>query len=472
MKKITIIALIIALCALNTAFAADIYLDNAVSQSTSYNPASRTNGSGTSTVYTTLYAASNALKSGDTLYIRQGEYWQDITGTAGYNWTGGALHIGVSNAVVTNYNGEEVWIKGGASRTSVVNHPNNAVLMDGSGNVLRGIDHNLKVYGCIIMSGSGNVLEGLDISGGWDHQSPIGGDAWYDVIRFRDSTNAVVRNCKIHDNYNHGTNTAGTNKALMMHERDVNTLVENCDFYNPVTGYVYAKYQSSSGTVHVTYRKNWFVRGSGAMDGISGPNHSQGKQILIYQNVFINGGAAFYRDTLDGRNFIIYNNVFYNVQEPLWSWSTGSIATYQFFNNIVYSSAGTSYAIDFNEVPGSITGGYYDYNRYYTAGGNIVFRHNYRSYGSLSSWNSYLGTGDGTEDHSGTGNPNFVPDDGSLDGSQPSDFKRSAYPTSEGRGGQWPSVIGAYLQSSDVIGTYGSSVSHTYVAAPQNLHTN
>ena len=62
------------------------------------------------------------------------------------------------------------------------------------------------------------------------------------------------------------------------------------------------------------------------------------------------------------------------------SWSTGGCDTHQFFNNIVYSSSGTSYAIDFNEVPGSISGGYYDYNRYYAAGGNIVFRHNYRSY--------------------------------------------------------------------------------------------
>jgi len=470
MKKTAIFALIlIIICSVNAAFAADLYLDNTVSQSNTYNPAARANGSGANSVYTTLSAAGNALRNGDTLYIRQGEYWQDITGTSGYNWTYGALSISVSNAVITNYNGEQVWIKGGASRTSVVNHPNNAITMDGTGNVMRGVDHNLKVYGCIILSGTGNVLDGLDISGGWDHQSGIGGDAWYDVIRFRDSTNAVVRNCLIHDNYNHGTNTAGANKALLMHERDVNTVVENCDFYNPLTGYAYAKYQSPNGTVHVTYRKNWFGQTSG-IEGISGPNHSEGKQILVYQNVFTKGGAGFYRDTLDGRKFIIYNNVFFNVPEGLWSWSSGSVDTHQFFNNIIYTTSGTSYAIDFNEVPGGISGGYYDYNRYYSAGGNIVFRHNYSSYGSLSSWNSHLGSGDGTEDHSDTSNPGFLPDDGTVDGNKPSDFKRSAYPTNEGRGGSWPSTRGAYLHASDVIGAYGATGTGTYVPVPQNLH--
>lgn len=468
MKKTTILVLILTLLTLNAAMAADLYLDNTVSQSNSYNPATRTTGNGTQTVYTTLNSASNALKNGDTLYIRKGEYWQDITGTSGYNWTYGALQINVSNAVVTNYNGEEVWIKGGSSRTSVANHPNNAIVMDGSGNRIQGIDHNFKVYGCIILSGAGNVLDGLDISGGWDHQSPIGGDAWYDVIRFRYSTNAVVRNSKIHDNYNHGTNTASANKALLMHEKDVNSLVENCEFYNPIAGYAYAKYQSSSGTVHVTYRKNWFKQSSG-IDGISGPNHSEGKQILVYQNVFTNGGGGFYRDSLAGRSFIIYNNVFYNVPAGLWSWSSGGVDTHQFFNNIFYTSSGTDYGIDFNEVSGSITGGYYDYNCYYAAGGSIAFRHNYSTYGSLSSWNSHLGSGDGTEDHSDTNNPNFMPDDGTLNGNQPSDFKRSAYPTNEGRGGQWPTVRGAYLHSTDVIGLDDGSAGTTYVPTPQNL---
>jgi hypothetical protein len=410
------------------------YLDNSpgiVNGSNSYSPSTRTVGSGTNLVYNDVYVASQSLVNGDTLYIRSGEYYSDVRSKAGYSWTWGSLHVQASNTLIKNYNSEIVWIKGGASRTSVTSHTNNATDVGGTGNTIDGINF----YGCAIISGTSTIFQNCDFSGGWDHQSPIGSDAWYDVIRFESGVNTIVRNSRIHDNYNHGTTTAAANKALIMHERDQNTIVENCEFYNAVSIAVYAKYQSTSGTIHATYRYNFF-RNAG---GIDGPNSYQGKELHVYQNVFLVAGG-FYRDGLDSLKFKIYNNTFYNANDTYASW-TGASA-WDSFNNIFFANNVAMRVINLDGT--SWAGGSHDYNDYYKAGGSFSWYTNATDT-SLSGFRSRTGQ----DSHSVETTPGFLNASGQFN--TPSDFKRPSYPTN-GRGGTWPAVMGAYITGNEVIG--------------------
>lgn len=451
MKKL--ISLLLFLLIPGICNAATVYLDIAATgctgggqANTNYYPATRSCGSGSAKVYAGNYPyeAGKALSDGDTLYIRTGEYYENVTGKAGYNWFWGSMYISASNVTIKPYNNEIVWIKGGVSRTSVAAHPNNALAFYGSNIVI----DDLYVYGGIIFMGTNNIMQNCDLSGGWDHQSGIGSDAWYDIIRFYGSTNAIVRNCAIHDNNNHGTATANENKACIMHDQDQNTIVENCNFYNPVAGWIYAKYQSTLGTIHATYRYNWFGVSNSAP--FTGGSAYHGKQLIVYQNVFIENSSNpyFYRWGMDNQNFIIYNNTFYNVGASAYSWN-GVSGAYNFFNNIIYANSGTKYALDFNECTDTLAGIYSDYNDIYATGSaSIQWRFNYQNWQSLSAWQS--GNGYNYDSHSVSSNPNFLNASGSF--SQPSDFKRTSYPQG-GRGGSWPSVMGAYITGNEIIGS-------------------
>jgi hypothetical protein len=257
-----------------------------------------------------------------------------------------------------------------------------------------------------------------------------------------------------------------------MHEHDENTIVQNCYFYNPVAGWVYAKYGKSGGSVQTTYRYNLFDRVVNAP--FTGTSLYFSQDVRVYQNVFIgsgsNGDIYFSRWAMDNQHFKIYNNTFYNVLSPLWSWASTSISAHQFFNNIIYSDIGRLYGVDFNEVNGSTNGAYIDYNDYFSNGaGDLDWRLNYKSYSTLSAWASATGH----DQHSATNSPNFINASGNFN--QPSDFKRTSY-AANGRGNGYPSVMGAYVTGNEVIGLLGGSGANNpppqaQVPSPQNLRT-
>jgi hypothetical protein len=447
--------------------AATVYLDNGTTgcsffPNNAYNPATRSCGNGSDRVYSDAYDASRGLSSGDTLYIRAGEYYTNVTGKSGYQCYWGSMYIDQSNLTIQNYNNEVVWVKGGASRTSVVNHTNNAIYLGGDSNVVNGI----YVYGCIILAGTNNTVQNCDLSGGWDHQSPIGSDAWYDVIRMWDGVNSLVRNCVIHDNYDHGTNTDSANKSLIMHENDVNTIVEHCHFYNPVAGFAMTKYQPYSGTIQATYRYNWF--GASNVGGIIGSAITRGteKQVLVYQNVFIGGDADYFNPfSLNSHNFKIYNNTFYNVGSALYSWFNPAPDSWDFFNNIIYVNVSGKY---YTRTDGAGFSWYQDYNNYYSSGVTTYWYSNYANRGpSLSAWLSY--NGNTLDVHSVQADPDFINGSGTF--SQPSDFKRSSYPQN-GRGGVWPAIMGAYITGSETIGVITGALPPPPLSKQPNPPTN
>ena len=456
MEKILLVAAILILFA-NSIYAADLYLDNGASGcsngSTNYDVSTRVCGSGSETVYVDLRTCSNNLGSADHLYIRAGSYYYN---SAALNWYEGSLTIDGNGQIVENYNSEVVWIQTGTDHTDLTNGDlNNPIVIGGSNNTLKGNGYNLFVWGCIIGSGSSNTVEGIDISGGWDHQSAIGGDAWYDMFRIVVSSNFLIKDSKIHDNYNHGTSTASGNKSAIMHgnasgnSNDSDTIIENCHFYNLVTYVAYVKYQDDAGTIQATYRKNFFD----GVGTIEGPNASQSKQILVHNNVIVNGvgGAHGAVGTL---NLKVYNNTYYGSSTSMHvadAWGAAALSNFDIYNNIFYYTGSSNVNVQQFDESTSLGGGYVDYNNYYQAGsGSLRFYANNYSTMTFAQWDSFLGSGDGTDEAANTilTDPGFNPDDSTLDGNDPTDFKRTTYTTN----GRSSAVMGAYQTGSETIG--------------------
>jgi hypothetical protein len=115
-----------------------------------------------------------------------------------------------------------------------------------------------------------------------------------------------------------------------------------------------------------------------------------------------------------------------------------------FFNNISVSPS----AYHLNSRYGNFTFDYIDYNNYYA---RLVWRNVNTTYTSLSAWRTFIQTLlSGAESHSIVTNPNFINASGTY--LLATDFKRSSYPT-DGRGGSYPSVMGAYVTGDEQIGS-------------------
>jgi hypothetical protein len=465
MLRKTVMMLILLLVPV-TGFAEDVYLDISATEctgggavDTNYDPSTRSCGSGASRVYAGNYPyeASQSLRNGDTLYIREGTYYENVTGKLGYMWMIGALRLSASNLTVQAYKGETVLISGGSSTTDTSGHTNVAVTIAGSNITVDGID----VFGNISFGGANNTLENCDLSGGWDHQAnwTCGSDcAWPNVIRFEGSVNAHVYNCEIHDTIKPpgGGNTG--NMSMITHEKDDNTLIENCYFHNPCSGcgHTQLKYEmgyddpTHHGTgTHATYRYNVFEGPGGEINLVAGiPNNGDAVQKeYFYQNVFINSGANFTAVFVPSGTLFayIYNNTFYNAPSMLWSWVSDDV--YNCFNNITYNTVSGHYNLYLESAISTITS-YINYNDYY--GTSATWLVNSR-HTSLSAWQTYsAGQGWAKDVYSITSSPGFLNASGTF--SEASDFKRSSYPTN-GRGGSWPSVMGAYITGNETIGT-------------------
>ena len=467
-----------------SASAADVYLDISATGctgggnvNTNYNPATKSCGNGSDKVYAGNYPfeAGRSLNDGDTLYIRAGEYWEDVTGKPGYGWQMGSLALsGKNHILVQNYNSEVVWMKCGDTKTDPGVCPNNAVSMGGSYQTLD-ISY---IYGNIMLSGTNNTVQNCDISGGFDHQSswnPGQPDAaWPNVIRFKSSINALIKNCYIHDNVRPPDGGNGCNMALFMHEEDQNTIVENCKFENGVGDAVCLKYQYNwqawqgkygqgpAGT-HATYRYNVIGANTTGIDGSYGYSN---KDSYIYQNIFISPSSANLNPNgMDGK-FFIYNNDFYNTGADLNRWQAGSAAAIQAFNNIMYHDTPSQYNIYFQAL---VMDFYTDYNDFYASGTTAKFFNGSLRGTMLGAWQTFM-SGTGQDQNSINTNPNFLNASGNFN--LTTDFKRSLY-SMNGRGGSWPSVMGAYITGSETIGlTSGTTPDTTPPSAPSGLAVN
>lgn len=263
------------------------------------------------------------------------------------------------------------------------------------------------------------------------------------IIMSHTVTNLTIKNNKLHGQ---AGSQAFNSPALMLYHT-TNALVENNEFYDNSWD-VFDKVNGQRNTYRFNLFKNsWggFLLGT---EGTGNPSN-----IKVYQNVFI--GHVKPLSTyggLDKNNVYFYNNSIYTSSGEttygILHEEAGRMNVWEVFNNLVM---GFTYGIYAKSQDSNI---YYDYNDYYS--NTYVGRMDSNNYTTIANWRTALGgcPGTGRECNSNTDNPNFV----NAGGNTAADYKRTSYQTN-GRGGGYPNVMGAYITGNEIIGIGGGSMS-------------
>jgi hypothetical protein len=304
--------------------------------------------------------------------------------------------------------------------------------------------------GCVAGSRA-NRIEDCDIS--------VGGDGWSGtnqggVIWMDDAAHVEVANCKIHDNDTGSESYVNANNGLFMIYECNGGLIENCEIY------------SSAGTgmtlkddvQNVVIRNNWIH--DNAASGIWTGNNTASAYALscdIYQNVIANNNGSNSADP-DEHGGIglriytslckIYNNTFHrNYYADIAQSATAESVPFEAWNNLHYGAR--AYYLNWPYSGSLFDADYLDYNLYNS--GTSGWRYRTNTYASLAAWQTAADALlTGAEANSISSDPNLLNTSGTW--SAAADYKRSSYP-SDGRGGSYSSVIGAYITGSETIGT-------------------
>ena len=288
------------------------------------------------------------------------------------------------------------------------------------------------------------TIQNCDLTG-W----PNGGSGNNPIIAGNGQTGScsylTIRNNKIH-----GSQGSLNSDGILFYKVDHAT-VENNEIYDNEEG----MFDKAEGTYN-TYRYN-FVHDCGAgfrLGTETGSNNQH--DINVYQNVFLNCGRAaqLYGTVTNGKSYIyFYNNTAYRSSSGGYGnyaflhEEAGEADHFEVFDNIAVGNEGGLAARS------SDTNTFYDYNDYYN--NTYIGLLNGSGYSTMLNWRNALGgcPGTGRECNSNTDNPNFV----NAGGTTAADYKRTSYPTN-GRGGSYSNVMGAYITGNETIG-YTPSIS-------------
>lgn len=420
---------------------------------------------------TPAYGASRLTTAGQSLCIRAGTYDVDTpTSTRSC-----AIYARANNCLITAYPGETVILRGAPNNRTPRNYgvaPTGGVIgcMSSGGVGLSGNwIQNLTVQGMVMFDGCdagtrANRVERCDIS--------EGGDVWVGitqgiVVWVEEATHVEIVNNHIHDQK---TNTGGNNGMLTAYGHQ-NLVIEQNTFKNAWNFALLLKDTIDNCTI----RRNFFYDNAQGAIRIGNNSVAQVAGTLgrIYQNIITKvpnpgpaGGALGHGELddggaivpvsgqLDNNTFEVYNNVIDDVDGNYGDLSmrVGAMK-FNWFNNI--HSRSLNYAVSPYSAS-KFTPVYLDYNTY-SGGGKWVMNSALGGTGFDSSvfadWktyaNTYLLVGANPDANSVTTDPGFL--NGSGTWTLPTDFKRGNY-VANGRGGSWPSVMGAYITGTEQIG--------------------
>jgi len=262
------------------------------------------------------------------------------------------------------------------------------------------------------------------------------------LIRLQSSTYTLIQNNTIKNQLSSVPNVdaAGIQNFFSTYTTVQNNLVYNC-------GVAFDEKDAGQNEV---YRYN-LVHDCG--NGFHGPGNSSSDIINIYQNIFYNLTGTLLDIEQDWPGSHFTNNTVYNTTNGIGFWSIVTSATaLTVYNNIFYATGtGSNYVVSYHG-----NGLAYDnYNDYYGNGSSVIFQNNY-SNDSLSTWQ-----GLGHDTNSITSSPNFVST------SIPDFHLQAGSPAiTSGRGGSYPSAMGAYITGSEIIGLTSSTSSTGSAAKP------
>ncbi|OFZ21931.1 MAG: hypothetical protein A2202_04185 [Bdellovibrionales bacterium RIFOXYA1_FULL_36_14] len=398
---------------------------------------------------TPTYGAAH-VASGDTLYIRAGTY--DVTTPRNNNYSGVAPHA--DNVTISGYPGEKAILRGNSGIA-----PTNCVIgsgyYDSTSHHHNGLTiNNLTIQGMVCMTWAS------DITFKNSHAS-IGGDSWAGneqgaVVWLQGCVDCTIQNNIIIQSYEA---PGGSTSAIIAYSGVSGLLIENNDI-SALAGASGGQAGGNGINLKDTVT-NAIVRYNYIHDCVASAiwtaNQGTPHDIAIYQNIFNNNntGNSDNGDITHAiltYNLNIYNNTFYKGRKGAYFSGSGALASSMtFFNNIVYEPI-QNFVGWYYKSPFSAS--YMDYNNYYRASSPqwVI------DYTTLKSFSAYqlacqskLVTCDQTG-HTLTTNPGFINASGLYN--TPTDFKRASYP-SNGRGGIYPSVMGAYITGNEKIGYIG-----------------
>lgn len=388
---------------------------------------------------TPVFGASKLTAAGDNLYIHAGTYAVEGA-TSAYH--AAAIYprsdgTAENRITIRSWPGDTVILDGGES-------PTNGII--GLGNNPTWYDYitikGLTIIGQVkLMYGDYAILEDCDISGGGDS---FDSDTGFGDVLFIAGTGTTVRNNRLHDNAIAGGGV--NNSPLIMEYDSTDLIIENNDIYNSVGAGIHLKDNPETVTVRYNYfHDNQY---SGLNVGVQDTGHN----VNIYQNIFrnnsIDGSGTLFRGQLhllafvDGIN--IYNNTFSSGN--YWadiSHGDSTATSISAWNNISYNPVARHYDIGSDGGNARITQWLYaDYNNFYN---DVSWKNGGSVYSTIADWRS----ASSFDTHSVITDPGFINASGNWTAA--TDYKRVSY-TTNGRGGAYTSVMGAYITGNEVIG--------------------
>jgi len=457
---------------------AAIYLDNTndcptcTNGNNTYNPVTRSCGSGNDTVYISLDSYSNNIAAAKVNYIRSGTYTRSTNST-----NVGALSIDASGTSgskteVVAYQGEQPTIcpaddsgnsycrynpnpgdtsirgctGGSSSGGAACYYPNPAVNIGGSYIRLSGI----KTYGQVLVGGVHDyIIENSDFGGGGPH---INQGAVIMLDTTGSNYNGVIRNNHIHHSAWGESNANGA--AIIMYNTSVT--IENNEFYDNWTADIVPK-DSGNQSGRTTYIRRNVFRSSSIYGNSTGVYLSTQDQDVdgyeIHNNIFIGKGTGVYSVNPSPGLTLVYNNTFVNCDRDIYTWNSGS--PINSYNNLFYHANGGQRFYWFDGgSPGAQTRA--EFNVYYSSSGTTYWNKS----SSITSWQGY-----GLDANAlYSNNPNFV----NPGGTTPESFKRSSYAENMSNS-PYGVHAGAYETGNEIIGPSGSGGQSSFVEAPKNL---
>ena len=245
--------------------------------------------------FRTLTKGVNALKAGDTLYLRAGVYSSIDANTipSGTSWT--------STTTIASYPGEKATLT-----------PHNSVLPIlhfSSGN------HHIILDG-LILDGSSGRLDGIKISDGGHHIRFINGEiknAGQNGILLGAPGGNEFINCKVHDNGGRGLHDlwhVGLEHGVYI--TDSNSVIDNCDTYNHRYGTGIHMFSGNGGIPD-----NWTIKNSRIYNNLhTGILMQDAKRALVYNNI-VWGNLTGILARNNGMR-ILNNTVYGNSSPGIW----------------------------------------------------------------------------------------------------------------------------------------------------------
>lgn len=359
MRKILAWVLYLLLCA-QPAWAG-VYLDNTTScptctnGATTYDPATRSIGGGSDTVYTSLASFISAITQDGTFYVRSGTYTRQTD-----DYFEGALAVDVSGSgsgnytIVSAYPGEEqtaiICASSGTCGTynsdpgdtgytgSSHYYPNPAISIGGNWVKVIGF----KTYGQAFVGGVHDwYLQGNDIGGGGPHLNQ-GAAVMLNTTGF--NYNGHIVGNTIHHSCWGESNVNGS--GIMMYNT-YDLVIEQNTFYDTWSRDISTK-DTGTGDVDghtIEIRYNFFKPSTIYSDngaGVGGSTQDQDTGVLVHHNIFYKKATGIHEwwlaDTTHGitPNHHAYNNTFIDCDVDIDAWHTDAV--YNFAQNLHYNS--------------------------------------------------------------------------------------------------------------------------------------